>query len=126
MKLIKTFNDLREIELEFVDEFIMFLAQEFWEIFDALRGNERFTDFIAPEEHAFYVFQKGDDVLKVIDKPLDLEYVERFHVEQVSIYRIGIRVFDEVRVYYSMDGVHDPAVDNWLKQHEEGGFHSDV
>ena len=123
MKLIRSINDIIEINSDYPFHFMEHLKQEFMVFYDALCDGEKLFDFQVPNEFAFGVLQKDDVVKELCDSPFDLEYVEKFHVEQVTFYRIGIRSNDEIAVYYSLKGLHSHEDEEWLEEQSEWNKH---
>ncbi|MCM3116318.1 hypothetical protein M3610_13515 [Neobacillus sp. MER 74] len=119
MKIIKTINDIIEINSDYPFHFMEHLKEEFMLLYEALGDEENLFDFTLPEDLAFCVFQEGDGVKSVCIRQFDLEFAEKFHVEQVTFYRIGIRSNDEVTIYYSLKGMAPDEDENWLEEQAE-------
>ncbi|MBS4212435.1 hypothetical protein [Neobacillus rhizophilus] len=119
MKTIKSINDITEINSDYPFHFMEHLKQEFMELYEVLGDGEKLFEFNVPTELAFCVLQKNDGVKGLCRSPFDLEFVERFHVEQVTFYRIGVRFNDEVAIYYSLKGLHSQEDEDWLEEQSE-------
>jgi hypothetical protein len=116
MKIIRSINDIIEINEDYPFQFMEYIKQEFIELYEVLEDGETLFDFSLPEEFAFYVFQEGDGIKNLCDSPFILEFIERFHVEQVTFYRIGARFNDEMVNYYSLKGLHSQQDEEWLEE----------
>jgi hypothetical protein len=119
MKRISSINDIIEIDSDYPYQFIEHLKEEFMLLYESLGDTEKLFEFSLPEEFAFCVFQQGDIVNSICINLFDLEFVERFHVEQVTFYRIGVRSNGEVTIYYSLKDFCIPSDKEWLEDHAE-------
>jgi hypothetical protein len=119
MKTINTIYDLYELVTLYPLQFMDFLKQEFMELFNLLGDGEELNDFNVPTDLAFSVLQISDELKGLVSSPFDLEFVERFHVEQITIYRVGIRFNDEIAIYYTLKGFHTPEEEEWLDEQIE-------
>lgn len=121
MKRIQTVSDIeflketKAVQIEFINE----IEQDFLNICEAEHEVVCFLDYRLSLWQALFVFEKGDDVLGKLNDPMSVEYVEKVVVEQLVYYRCAIRNEHDFQIYYSLIGIHDEEIENWLHENSE-------
>ena len=131
MRVIKTFEDLELLENTGVlnEDYLQWIKDYFLQLFEALgRNGETLDQFrLGWLEGFVLVLEEGDNLrdlslfgLNPEDDGLlgaPLEYVEKYELESITFYRIGILMDNEcMMTFFSELGVHDEEIEDYLAE----------
>ncbi|WP_419393172.1 hypothetical protein [Cytobacillus praedii] len=120
MKFIQTQNDIEllrvnnDLPLVFINE----IEQDFHQLIDEMGIDEEPFSFVLPTHLAIILFEPGDKVLEIINEFL-IEYVEWSTVKGVDYYRIAKRNDHDFQLIYTLVGIHDDEIEQWLREKAE-------
>lgn len=130
MKVIQCINDIEALKAygQIPKPLIQAIEHDFLHLYEAEGEETPLFSFFLPYEQALILLEAGDDVMKLLDDPFTLEYVERHRQGLIEFYRIAKRFGHEFQLFYTLIGIHDEDAEQWLFEHAEwnegrGDFH---
>lgn len=116
MKKIQTINDIECLKAanSVPIELIKQIERDFLEIYEAENIEVYLIEYRLPTWQALFVFEKGGDVLSILNDLIALEYIEKLKVEKLEYYRCAVRNEHDLQIYYSQMNIHDEKIEEWL------------
>ncbi|MGP4107945.1 hypothetical protein [Virgibacillus sp. L01] len=102
MKKIHSYSELQIIKQRFCREVADYLEEEFKDLYEYLSNGQGVDEFILPDHQTMVILELDEEFKKVIQKSLDMEYMEEVYMKDVLILRIGIRNLEEVQLHYNI------------------------
>jgi hypothetical protein len=129
MKIIQTLNDIEQLRaIKAVPmELIEMIEQDFINLYEAEGLDANLLMFCLPYQQALFLLEAGDDVLVLLNDLFTLEYVEKDKRGGIEFYRIAKRLEHEFQLIYTLVGIHNKEIENWLQEQADwnegvGGF----
>ena len=116
MKLIQTLNDIEWLKAsnDLARPLIKSIEQDFLDLFEANGDELNVLKFRLPSQQALILLEVGDNVLGIVNDPFHLEYVEKQEEGRIEVYRIAKRVEHDFQLIYTLVGIHDEEIEQWL------------
>jgi hypothetical protein len=130
MKTIQCLNDIEALKA--VDELpklmIQTIEEDFLCLYEAEGAETDLLQFRLPFSKALILLEVGDDVMKEVNDPFHLEYVEKVTEGEKAYYRLAKRFDHDFQLIYTLAGIHDDIAEEWLAQqarYDERGIQND-
>jgi hypothetical protein len=121
LKVIQTQNDIEFLKANntLPPELIITIEQEFLYLIEEEEADCNPLIFRLPIQKAVILLEAGDDVLGTIGGILHLEYIEKLTEGSINYYRIAKRHDQDIQLIYSLMGIHDKEIEQWLREQVE-------
>ncbi|RUL54153.1 hypothetical protein [Lysinibacillus antri] len=121
MKVIQTLNDVESLKAQSITpkELIQVIEQDFLTLYEAGGSEDDRLSFRLPYQESIILIEKGDNLLELVDNPIELEYVEKHKQGQVEFYRLAKRFEHEFQLVYTLLNIHDDETEQFLRDHSE-------
>ncbi|UCZ70919.1 hypothetical protein LG401_18185 [Bacillus pumilus] len=102
MKRIHCLKDFNHIEGKFLDDYIKYLRNEFYSLYEYLNNGESSKEFILPSHQSMVIIENEKEFYQLIrDEEKNLEFVEEVQINKMnSLKRIGLFQFQDIQLYY--------------------------
>lgn len=120
MKVINTWTDMQLLKNSesLPQSFLLYLEQECMDLMNAYYDSEWMEDFSLEPHGNMIVLEPGDNIPGGIGKSVWVEYVEKFALDDVEIYRMFVlETEDHGILYYSIVGTLGDQSELFLKEH---------
>jgi hypothetical protein len=102
MKRIQCLKDFNEIEGQFPNSFVEYLKSEFYGLYEYLSNGEKIEDFLLMSYQSIIILDDKEELVKVIQNKIELEFVEEVNLKDIVILRIGVRNLDDIQLQYTL------------------------
>ncbi|OME28906.1 hypothetical protein BSK63_23640 [Paenibacillus odorifer] len=122
MKIIKTLSDIQELKLTsaFPLPFIGYIKEQWLGLFEEQREEQDTMHSFSLGFHGhIIIFEPGDNGYSPLGKidSVWVEYVDEVHLENVTIYRIGVLLDNDIMVLlFSMKDFLSIEIETWLAE----------
>ncbi|MGC7929579.1 hypothetical protein ACP3VS_13235 [Lysinibacillus sp. VIII_CA] len=101
MRTIQCLNDFNQIEMVFPSDFVLYLRNEFFSLYEYLSNGEGEEDFILPLHQSIVIIEKSIEFEKILAS--NPEYIEEIPLEVTRCLRIGIYNSEDVQLHYYLN-----------------------
>ncbi|MCY8921145.1 hypothetical protein [Bacillus atrophaeus] len=98
MRNIQCLKDFNQIEKVYPSDFIQYLRNEFFSLFEYLSNGESEDDFILPLYQSIVIMEESIELENSLAS--NLEYIEEISLVVTSCLRIGIYNSEDVQLHY--------------------------
>jgi hypothetical protein len=119
MEIVSMIEDIyrlrtKQLPIGIVD----YLEKEFIGLYEYLSNGETLEDFSLEIQQCMVLLQENQEVQQLLEKRLDIEFVERIELKSLNVYRIGVRRSDDIQLYYCVEGVFGKEIEETLRELE--------
>ncbi|TNU29706.1 hypothetical protein FH490_05635 [Bacillus velezensis] len=102
MRRIQCLNDFNYIEGEFIDDYVVYLRGEFYNLYEYLSNGESSIEFILPFHQSMIILEnEGEFNRLIMDEEKNIEFIEKIIINmETSLNRIGLLQFQDIQLYY--------------------------
>ncbi len=104
MKKIQQIKELLALKQELQKDLMQYIEEEFFGLYEYLNNGEKLGDFILPDYQNMVILEGDEEINKILNQTLDMEFVEEIVLNQVVILRIGLNVDEDIQLYYAIKG----------------------
>ncbi|PLV31801.1 hypothetical protein BSP4_43400 [Bacillus subtilis subsp. subtilis] len=102
MREIRCLKDFESVASKINDKFLVYLKQEFYGLYEYLSNGEKIEDFLLIPYESMIILEDKEELDKVIENKMGLEFIEKLHLNNKVVLRIGIRSFEDIQLHYSI------------------------
>jgi hypothetical protein len=102
MKRIRCLKDLKAIQSELSNEIVEYLKEEFYSLYEYLSNGEEVEDFLLPFYQSMILLEDEGELSNIMNKQLELEFVEKVNLANGTIFRIGVNVIEDIQLHYAI------------------------
>ncbi|TWI59650.1 hypothetical protein [Halalkalibacter nanhaiisediminis] len=102
MKRIQRLKELNNLAGDISDEFLDYLSDEFYSLYEYLSNGEKLIDFLLPDYQNIVILEEEDEINNFLNHTLDIEFVEELELNGATIIRIGINIDEDIQLNYAM------------------------
>ncbi len=100
MRKIQCLKDFNQIEKVFSSDFVQYLRNEFFSLFEYLSNGECEEDFILLPHQAIIILENKKELKGFLEQNSNLEFLDDEHWNGVSILRMGVMMYEDVQLNY--------------------------
>lgn len=101
MRGICCLSELLELKHKTQKDFGEYLEEEFYGLYEYLSNGEKIEDFILMPYQSIIILDNEEELVKLIQNKLELEFMEEVNLKGKFIYRIGLRSLDDIQLHYT-------------------------
>lgn len=116
MELILKRQDIFQLQGAIPLELQFYLKKEFMDLYEYYSMNEGIDDFLLEESQSMAIIQTDEEIKTILQKPLEIEFVERIVEGQLTFYRIGVRNAGEIQLFYCIENNHGNSINEILSE----------
>lgn len=98
MRKIQCLKDFNQVERVFPSDFVQYLRNEFFSLYEYLSNGEGEEDFILPLHQSIVIMEESIELEKTLAS--NPEYIEEVPLEVSRCLRIGIYYSEDVHLHY--------------------------
>jgi len=102
MKRIQRLKELNNLAGDISDEFLDYLSNEFYSLYEYLSNGEKLIDFLLPDYQNMVILEEEDEINSFLNHTLDIEFIEELELNGATIIRIGINIDEDIQLTYAM------------------------
>lgn len=102
MKQIRCLKDFEAVASFISGNFLSYLKQEFYGLYDYLSNGEKMDEFILEPYQAMILLEEKEELSKFLNNFLELEFMEEVKLHNFTVLRIGILYDEDVQLCYAV------------------------
>jgi hypothetical protein len=102
MREIRCLKDFESFASKINDNQLGYLKQEFYGLYEYLSNGEEVEDFLLMPYESMIILEGKEELDKVIENKMELEFIEEVYLNNKVVLRIGIRSFEDIQLHYSI------------------------
>lgn len=102
MKRIQSKMELLALKQEFHEDFMQYLEEEFYGLYEYLNNGENIEEFTLPFCQAVMVLEAEKELVELTRNQIELEFMEKVCLKSIIVLRIGIRQSDDIQLCYAI------------------------
>ncbi|WP_067727850.1 hypothetical protein [Oceanobacillus damuensis] len=105
MNKIRCLKDFKLISSKIDSDFLAYLKQEFYGLYEYLSNGEGLREFKLHYHQAIVIFESKEEINQLLESDEEVEFTEEVQLKSCSIQRIGIYHSEDVQLcFYINDG----------------------
>lgn len=102
MKEIRCLSELIELRQKIQNDLGEYLAEEFYGLYEYLSNGEKIENFLLMPYQSIIILENEEELVKVIENKIELEFTEEVNLKGKVILRIGLRNMDDIQLHYTI------------------------
>ncbi|MBS4223838.1 hypothetical protein [Lederbergia citrea] len=102
MKRIQNQKELLALKEELQGGIMQYLEEEFFGLYEYLSNGEQIEDFLLMPYQSIIILDNKEELVKVVQNKIELEFMEEVNLNDRVILRIGIRRLDDIQLHYTL------------------------
>lgn len=102
MKKIQQLKELLALKQELQEDLMQYLEEEFYGLYEYLSNGEKIEDFLLMPYQSIIILENVEELVKVIQNKIELEFTEEVNLNGKVILRIGVRTLDDIQLHYTL------------------------
>jgi len=100
MKRIQHINDLNKLANKMSSEFLEYLTDEFYDLYEYYSNGELLEEFQLEGYQAIIILEEASELGLLMRDNTNIEYIDEIELRHIVCLRIGINQLEDIQIHY--------------------------
>lgn len=100
MRRIRCLSELLELEKKIPLDYMEYLKEEFYSLYNYLSNNEELEKFVLEYHLAMILLEEKGELTEILSNHLEIEFQDEVNLKNFTILRIGVLGAEDIQLCY--------------------------